>query len=177
MALKPKDPLLTAGKIMTILLMGLTGIVSVVLLGLVPFLLVNQADFAATVELADGASVRTAMAASIVLLLIGASITAMAFHFFQLLGRIIDTVGNNDPFTIDNAGRMSRMGWIALIFQIATIPVGALVIFLAQNVPADNLKIDYEFSLTGLLLAVVLFILARVFRHGAEMREDLEGTV
>ncbi|NNK45650.1 MAG: hypothetical protein HKP43_03365, partial [Altererythrobacter sp.] len=114
MALKPKDPLLTAGKIMTILLMGLTGIVSVVLLGLVPFLLVNQADFAATVELADGASVRTAMAASIVLLLIGASITAMAFHFFQLLGRIIDTVGNKDPFTIDNAGRMSRMGWIAL---------------------------------------------------------------
>lgn len=177
MAIKPKDPLLAAGKIMTILLMALTGIISVFLLGLIPFMLFNQGDFAATVELADGANVGTALAASVCLLAIGAAITAMAFHFFQLLGRVIDTVSKDDPFTVENAGRLSRMGWIALIFQIATIPVGALVIFLANNVPADNLAIDYDFSLTGLLLAVVLFILARVFRHGAAMREDLEGTV
>ncbi len=177
MSLRPKDPLLAAGKVMTMLLMALTAIVSVLLLGLIPFMLFNQAEFASTIELAEGASVGTALAASIALLLIGAAITAMAFHFFQLLGRIIDTVGNDDPFTADNAQRLSRMGWIALIFQIATIPVGGLVIFLANNVPADNLSVDYDFSLTGLLLAVVLFILARIFRHGADMREDLEGTV
>lgn len=177
MAIKPKDPLLAAGKVMTILLMALTAIVSVFLLGLIPAMLFNQGDFAATIELADGASVGTALAASISLLIIGAAITAMAFHFFQLLGRIIDTVSNDDPLTVENADRLSRMGWIALIFQIAMIPVGALVIFLGNNVPAENLKIDYDFSLTGLLLAVVLFILARVFRHGAEMRADLEGTV
>ena len=29
----------------------------------------------------------------------------------------------------------------------------------------------------GILLVLILFILARVFRHGAAMREDLEGTV
>jgi hypothetical protein len=32
-------------------------------------------------------------------------------------------------------------------------------------------------SLTGLAVGLVLFILARVFRKGAEMRQDLEGTV
>jgi hypothetical protein len=31
--------------------------------------------------------------------------------------------------------------------------------------------------LFGLVVGLVLFILARVFRHGAAMREDLEGTV
>ena len=31
--------------------------------------------------------------------------------------------------------------------------------------------------MTAWLLVVILFILARVFRHGAAMREDLEGTV
>ena len=29
----------------------------------------------------------------------------------------------------------------------------------------------------SILLTLILFILARVFRHGAAMREDLEGTV
>ena len=43
--------------------------------------------------------------------------------------------------------------------------------------PHEELTADIEFSLTGVLLALVLFILARVFRHGAAMREDLEGTV
>jgi Fe-S cluster assembly ATPase SufC len=32
-------------------------------------------------------------------------------------------------------------------------------------------------DMTGILLVIILFILARVFRHGAAMREDLEGTV
>jgi hypothetical protein len=36
---------------------------------------------------------------------------------------------------------------------------------------------DFGVSLGGLLLALTLFILARVFRQGAAMREDLEGTV
>ena len=33
------------------------------------------------------------------------------------------------------------------------------------------------FSLTGILMVLILFILARVFKRGAEMREELEGTV
>ena len=32
-------------------------------------------------------------------------------------------------------------------------------------------------ALPGILMVIILFILARVFRHGAAMREDLEGTV
>lgn len=33
------------------------------------------------------------------------------------------------------------------------------------------------FDLGGIILAITLFILARVFRQGAAMRNDLEGTV
>ncbi len=32
-------------------------------------------------------------------------------------------------------------------------------------------------DLTGILVVLTLFILARVFRQGAALREDLEGTV
>ena len=39
------------------------------------------------------------------------------------------------------------------------------------------LDIDWNFSLTRWLAVLFLFVLARVFEHGARMREDLEGTV
>jgi hypothetical protein len=177
MSIKPKDPLLAAGKVMTVLLMVMTGLVTILLLGIIPFILFNQGDFAEAVEVTNAASVGAALAASVALLLIGAAITAIAFHFFRLLGRIIDTVSIDDPFTAENAGRLSHMGWIALIFQLASFPIAGLVVYLGDYVPSDNLTVDYDFSLTGVLLAVVLFILARIFRHGAAMREDLEGTV
>ena len=41
----------------------------------------------------------------------------------------------------------------------------------------DGVTIDAGLDLSGIVLVVVLFILARVFRHGAAMRADLEGTV
>jgi hypothetical protein len=46
----------------------------------------------------------------------------------------------------------------------------------AEKVGAD-FTTNADFGGGGLLLTLVLFILARVFRKGAEMRADLEGTV
>ena len=169
--------MLTIGKIITIILMVLTAVVALIMIGIIPYLLLNQADFAKIVIEGGGDNIGMALTASILLLLAGAAVTAIAFYFFQLLGRIIDTVGANDPFTIENANRLTRMGWIALVFQIASFPIAALVAYLGDFVPSENLKVDFDFTLTGLLLAIVLFILARIFRHGVEMREDLEGTV
>lgn len=177
MQLTPKDPLLTLGKIMTTILMVIIALVTLLFIGLIPVLLFNYGQFADAVLENGGDSVGLAMAASIAALLLGAAVTSAAFHFFQLLGRIIDTVGKNDPFTTANASRLSRMGWIVLAFQVATFPIAALVLYLRQFVPAEDLSVDFEFSLTGVLMAVILFILARVFKHGAAMREDLEGTV
>ena len=177
MPLKASDPLLAAGKIITVLLMAIIAIVTVLLVGLVPALLLNQAEFAAEIGMTSSSSVTTITGITIAMLLIAASVTAISFHFFQLLGRIIDTVEAGDPLTIENAERLNRMGWIALIFQAATLPISGLDAYLRDMLPTDELSVDFQFSLTGVLLALVLFILARVFKHGAQMREDLEGTV
>ena len=37
--------------------------------------------------------------------------------------------------------------------------------------------VDVGVSLGGVLLALILFVLARVFSQGAAMRDELEGTV
>ncbi len=96
-------------------------------------------------------------------------------RFLFQLKLIIDTVPGGEPFVIDNAHRLERMGWIVLAIQA----LGLATAFFAATVAemASKLSIKVEFSLTGLFLAAILFILARVFRHGATMREDLEGTV
>ena len=57
--------------------------------------------------------------------------------------------------------------------------VGELRVFALSLIDPQS-KSAFDISpndLTGFLIVLVLFILARVFRHGAAMREDLEGTV
>lgn len=175
--MKNRDPLLMAGLVMTYLLMGLTLLVAIFLIAMIPGLFLFSADFGEAVTASGGDSVGAALAASITLLALGATMTIGGFFFFKILSNLIGTVASGSPFTIENSKRLSLMGWISLVFQIATIPVSVLVVFLKDLVPVENLTVDFDFSLTGILLAIVLFILARVFKLGAEMRDDLEGTV
>ena len=90
---------------------------------------------------------------------------------------MIDTVGRGDPFTLENAARLRRMGWLAIIVQVVSLPLAMLATWLESNVEKGSFQLDSDISLTGIGLAIVLFILARVFTRGAEMREELEGTV
>jgi hypothetical protein len=54
-----------------------------------------------------------------------------------------------------------------------------MALWLSEHIKADkaDLDINIGFSGSGLVLMLVLFILSRIFRHGAAMREELEGTV
>ncbi len=67
------------------------------------------------------------------------------------------------------------MGWLVIGMQAITLPVGLLAR------PIENLSgsihVNSGVSLTAVSLALLLFILARVFRHGTALRDDLEGTV
>lgn len=120
------------------------------------------------------------VAAIVALLAAIAVMLALAIYFLVLLLRIVGSVKEGDPFIAANAQRLSRMGWVALAGQLAIIPVAALAMWVeevagdAKNVQADT---DFGFSGEGILLVLILFILARVFRKGTEMREELEGTV
>ena len=54
-----------------------------------------------------------------------------------------------------------------------------LLTMLGETKPGQDLdiSIDASISLSGILLVLLLIILARVFDRGAEMREELEGTI
>ncbi|MGB3470271.1 MAG: DUF2975 domain-containing protein [Erythrobacter sp.] len=115
-----------------------------------------------------------------VLMAIAAAFVVIGFYFLNELRQIIDTVAEGDPFVPENGDRLTRMGWLAVGSQVLSIPAAAAGLAMAKMLDAsehESVTTDMGFDPTGLLLIVTLFILARVFKSGAAMREDLEGTV
>lgn len=173
----PNDGLLKAGRLLTSFLMILLGLVAAVLVVVIPFILFSQSHVADAMVQGATASLPLAQAAIIAVLVVGIILLLLGFHFLQLLKRIINSVGEGDPFIPVNAERLTRMGWVIVAIEVLKLPVIAIAHFLATQFKPEDVQVDLEFSLTGLLFGLVLFILARVFRHGAAMRDDLTGTV
>ena len=175
------DPLLLAGKVLTILAQAMTvlaGAAIAIAFGAVAFFSDKiqaeiQADHAATLT-----EFPTIPMLSI--LTIAIAIAGVAFFFFGKLRQIINTVGEGDPFVPENADRLSFMAWAMLgIYLLASLAalVSVTVAEWARQIEDADFSAALGFDLTSILFVVILFILARVFRHGAAMREDLEGTV
>lgn len=101
----------------------------------------------------------------------------LSSRFFALLSQIIQTVGDGDPFIEENANRLTSMGVINLVLcGLSLVAAGGIFAFTkVYDVIVEDLTLDV--AIESLFLALLLFILARVFRHGAAMRANLEGTV
>ena len=99
----------------------------------------------------------------------------VAFHpIFANLSRIVATVAAGDPFVDRNATRLARIGWALLALQLLDLAFGGVVRWMV----ALRLDVfDWTPSLTGWIAVVMMFVLARVFRIGARMRDDLAMTV
>jgi hypothetical protein len=106
---------------------------------------------------------------------------SLSMLFVRQLRAIVDTVNEGDPFVPSNAARLARMGWYALGTQMCEFAGQPLVAAYGRYAGGFTWGLStsggQHVSLAPLGLAVTLFILARVFRQGAAMREDLEGTV
>lgn len=110
-------------------------------------------------------------------LLLALLASGIALFFALQLGRIVDSVGAGDPFSCLNADRLRTMALLAIAYQAVSFGLFSIGITVARMEPIESLVSGEDISLNALMLALVLFILARVFRQGATMREDLEGTV
>lgn len=178
MDIKPKDPLLSAATVLVIL-SQIVMIFGMVMLGIGIGALLTVGRTGLLAEIATSGAPPMAYWLIVLAMLTGIVMLGLAWRFLNELHGIIKTVDAGDPFRHDNADRLNRMGWIAIIGQVVILPVAALALWAEPYLE----KVDKELNMDGafdwgtILLALVLFILARVFRHGAAMRADLEGTV
>jgi DUF2975 family protein len=82
---------------------------------------------------------------------------------------------DGDPFVPANAERLQMIAWAYLGLELLHIAVG--VVAARSGSSAQPLDVHWRFSVTPWVAVLLLFVLARVFDHGARMRADLEGTV
>ena len=171
--MKANDPLLSVTKIILATAVAILVTATVLVgIGVCAIFTVQRGELLEKIAAADLASstywivVAGVIAIGVMLFLA----TRFALEFY----RTVSSVEDGNPFAIENAERLARMGWLALAIQLIAIPVGIASVSLGK---LSVLTAEFEISGGGILLVLTLFVLARVFRHGAEMREDLQGTV
>ena len=88
---------------------------------------------------------------------------------------MVETVRLGDPFVAANARRLQAIAWALLALQL----LGGVIWLIGEAIstPAHPVNLDTSFSVNGWLAVLLTFVLARVFAEGAQMRDDLEGTV
>ena len=92
---------------------------------------------------------------------------------------IVDTAIAGDPFVGENAERLKRIGWCLLgVLVVEFLSMMVLAAIVPDNLPEGvNIGGGSEPDPVGLLAVLLVFVLARIFKHGAQMRDELEGTV
>lgn len=93
---------------------------------------------------------------------------------FAALRGILASLMAGEPFRLDNADRLRTVGWGLLVLQVSDLCLGGFSLLLTR------LGVDFVSwspSFTGWFGVLVAFVLARVFRLGAAMQDELEGTV
>ncbi|TAD80503.1 MAG: DUF2975 domain-containing protein [Sphingomonadales bacterium] len=178
MNFRSSDPLLTAAKVVVALLIAL----SVFVMAMITIALGALLSIERTGLMADLASAGAPQFAYWIVVLAIAMLIALFWHALQFLRdlwSIIASVDAGDPFRLANADLLNRMGWTVLSAYITALLIALQAAWLERFAPLDSMdaEVNIDLGAGGLLLMLTLFILARVFRHGAAMREDLEGTV
>ena len=109
------------------------------------------------------------------IMVVGVAGAVIAHQILTRLLRIVESVREGDPFVSANAIRLRAIAWWVLVTQLLHIVVW--VLFKLASTPAQPIRMDWSFSFAPWVAVLLLFVLARVFEHGARMREDIEGTV
>ncbi len=171
-----KDPLLAFAQLVVGALIGLfafAGIIVAIGLGAVATV---QRDYVFAKLVAAGIPEAGYVAVLVGLVLI-IMLTALGGLFMRELFRLVGSVEKGDPFQPFNADRLRRMGWNTVASQMILFALAAIAHSFGGYREALLAEDATLAGFSALLLALILFILARVFRVGAEMRSELEGTV
>lgn len=83
---------------------------------------------------------------------------------------------DTDPFVADNARRLMQIGWLLVGMQAVGLATDMLMSVFPKAV-TDHVHAGFDLSPFAILAALLIFVLAQIFRRGSEMRAELEGTV
>ena len=108
-------------------------------------------------------------------LAIVAPVMVFAHILFRNLLALLDTVRSENPFAAVNANRLQTVAWCLLAIQLCDIGFG--IADAAMNRAAGEQISGWSPGLTGWIAVLLVFVLARVFREGARLRNEAELTI
>ncbi len=106
---------------------------------------------------------------------LGILVLGLLWTMMRKLLNIIDSVEDGNPFIMANAVRLRAIGWMMVGVQIVGLPLATAAGNVADLFGEND--VGFDLPLNGILAILLVFILAGIFERGAEMREELEGTV
>jgi hypothetical protein len=117
----------------------------------------------------------------VVLFAFGGGLICMIFVLLAVhaIAGIVDTAVAGDPFVADNAERLKRIGWCLLgVMVVQFLALMAAAAITPDHLPEGmHLGTGAEPDPVSLLAVLLVFVLARIFKHGSQMRDELAGTV
>jgi dipeptide/tripeptide permease len=69
-----------------------------------------------------------------------------------------------------------QIGWLLLAMQAIGFAADMLMSVFPEQIN-EHVHAGFDLSPIGVLAALLIFVLAQIFRQGTQMRADLEGTV
>jgi hypothetical protein len=111
----------------------------------------------------------------LIIFALGLLILGLVWTMMRKLLSIINSVEEGNPFITANAIRLRTIGWIMIGIQIIGLPLATTAGSVADMFGEND--VGFDLPLNGILAILLVFILAGIFERGAEMREELEGTV
>jgi Ni,Fe-hydrogenase I cytochrome b subunit len=119
----------------------------------------------------------------LILMSFGALFFFLFARFFRILRNVIDSVKLGSPLSAANADNLKNMAKLLCVILVLGIASDiSAPYWLPDSEGCESGNFDYYYNIITnvfltLLPALLLFILARIFQNGAEIREELEGTV
>lgn len=124
----------------------------------------------------------------LVALCISASFCAVVIWYsLGLVRQILDPVKTGKPFTEDTPKKLARLGWAVIVFGA----VSSLAVFFSGLAEINSLdlstifmpgmvkdvKVDFKLNVSYVVFGLLLFLLARIFRHGAKLQQEYDETL
>ena len=110
-----------------------------------------------------------------VIMVLGVASIPFTHQVLKRIQQAVASIDSGDALSLENAARFRWLAYAVLgIEALHAIIQGIATAVSTAAVPLD---MDWRFSVTPLLAALLLFVLASVFEHGASMRDELAGTV
>lgn len=122
------------------------------------------------VATADG-SHQFNMAAVLVALLGGCVALVLMALMFRNLYHVLASAETGSPFQQKNVERIERIGWLAIAMPVFGFVLATVFRLLGLE------DVDISFSLTDLIMGILVLILSRFFAYGVSLQSDVDGMV